>query len=152
MTESICYNDSRILSSPLRAWNLAFVCAWISFHISDGFLIVPDSRATLPALARRHDLLNGASPTKSTLSMIYAPPGSGYSRVEDEESELPDSYIPMMEYPGTMRPGRTPENMPFHDLPIADSDPDPVPWPHFQEIEWHHRWDPPHPHPIPMEE
>jgi len=50
-----------------------------------------------------------------------------------------------------MRPGRTPENMPFHDLPIADSDPDPVPWPHFQQIEWHHRWDPPHPHPIPME-
>jgi hypothetical protein len=58
----------------------------------------------------------------------------------------------MMEYPGTMRPGRTPENMPFHDLPIADSDPDPVPWPHFQQIEWHHRWEPPHPHPIPMEE
>lgn len=58
----------------------------------------------------------------------------------------------MMEYPGTMRPGRTPENMPFHDLPIADTDPDPVPWPHFQQIEWHHRWDPPHPHPIPMED
>jgi hypothetical protein len=57
----------------------------------------------------------------------------------------------MMEFPGTMRPGRTPENMPFHDLPIADTDPDPVPWPHFQQIEWHHRWDPPHPHPIPME-
>jgi hypothetical protein len=67
-------------------------------------------------------------------------------------SELPDSYEPMMEYPGTMRPGRTPENMPFHDLPIADSDPDPVPWPHFQQIEWHHQWAPPHPHPIPMEE
>lgn len=50
-----------------------------------------------------------------------------------------------------MRPGRTPENMPFHDLPIGDNDPDPVPWPHFQQIEWHHRWDPPHPHPIPME-
>jgi hypothetical protein len=58
----------------------------------------------------------------------------------------------MMEYPGTMRPGRTPENMPFHDLPIGDDDPDPVPWPHFQQIEWHHRWAPPHPHPIPMEE
>jgi hypothetical protein len=84
--------------------------------------------------------------------MIYAPPGSGYARPEDETSELPDSYEPMMEYPGTMRPGRTPENMPFHDLPIADTDPDPVPWPHFQQIEWHHRWDPPHPHPIPMEE
>eukprot|EP00980_Cylindrotheca_fusiformis_P021357 scaffold8240_cov133-Cylindrotheca_fusiformis.AAC.2 len=86
------------------------------------------------------------------LSMVYAPPGSGYARPEDEQSELPDTYEPMMEYPGTMRPGRTPENMPFHDLPIADSDPDPIPWPHFQQIEWHHKWEPPHPHPIPMEE
>jgi len=83
---------------------------------------------------------------------IFAPPGSGWSTPEDEKSELPDSYEPMMEYPGTMRPGRTPENMPFHDLPIADTDPDPVPWPHFQQIEWHHHWAPPHPHPIPMEE
>jgi len=57
-----------------------------------------------------------------------------------------------MEYPGTMRPGRTPENIPFQDLPIADSDPDPVPWPHFQQIEWHHRWDPPHEHATPMED
>ena len=90
--------------------------------------------------------------TTSSISMIYAPPGSGYARPEDETDELPDSYDPMMEYPGTMRPGRTPENMPFHDLPIADTDPDPVLWPHFQQIEWHHRWEPPHPHPIPMEE
>ncbi|CAJ1931790.1 unnamed protein product [Cylindrotheca closterium] len=83
---------------------------------------------------------------------VYAPNGSGYATPEDETSELPDSYDPMMEYPGTMRPGRTPENMPFHDLPIADTDPDPVPWPHFQQIEWHHKWAPPHPHPVPMEE
>jgi hypothetical protein len=83
---------------------------------------------------------------------IIAPPGSGYFRPEDEKSELPDTYEPMMEYPGTMRPGRTPENMPFHDLPIGDDDPEPVPWPHFQQIEWHHRWDPPHPHPVPMDE
>jgi hypothetical protein len=83
---------------------------------------------------------------------LYAPPGSGYSRLEDEESALPDSYEPMMEYPGTMRPGRTPENMPFQDLPIGDDDPDPVPWPHFQQIEWHHQWEPPHEHPIPMED
>lgn len=83
---------------------------------------------------------------------IYAPPGSGYAGREDESSVLPDSYEPMMEYPGTMRPGRTPENVPFQDLPIGDKDPDPVPWPHFQQIEWHHRWDPPHEHPIPMEE
>lgn len=88
---------------------------------------------------------------KNTRLNLFAPPGSGYATPEDEELKLPSSYEPMMEYPGTMRPGRTPENMPFHDLPIADTDPDPVPWPHFQQIEWHHRWDPPHPHPIPME-
>lgn len=83
---------------------------------------------------------------------LVPPPGSGYAGPEYEIDEMPDSYEPMMEYPGTMRPGRTPENMPFHDLPIGDDDPDPVPWPHFQQIEWHHRWAPPHPHPIPMEE
>lgn len=83
---------------------------------------------------------------------LVPPPGSGYAGPEYEIDEMPDSYEPMMEYPGTMRPGRTPENMPFHDLPIGDDDPDPVPWPHFQQIEWHHRWNPPHPHPIPMEE
>jgi len=83
---------------------------------------------------------------------LVPPPGSGYAGPEHEIDEMPDSYEPMMEYPGTMRPGRTPENMPFHDLPIGDDDPDPVPWPHFQQIEWHHRWNPPHPHPIPMEE
>lgn len=83
---------------------------------------------------------------------IYAPPGSGYAGLDDERSALPDTYEPMMEYPGTMRPGRTPENVPYQDLPIGDNDPDPVPWPHFQQIEWHHRWDAPHEHPIPMEE
>jgi hypothetical protein len=83
---------------------------------------------------------------------LFAPPGSGYARPEDEESVLPNTYEPMMEYPGTMRPGRTPENMPFQDLPIGDDDPDPVPWPHFQQIEWHHQWEPPHEHPIPMED
>jgi hypothetical protein len=93
-----------------------------------------------------------ALPSASKLSMIFAPPGSGYATSEDETSELPDSYEPMMEYPGTMRPGRTPENAPFHDLPMGDTDPDLIPWPHFQQIEWYHRWDPPHPHPIPMEE
>mmetsp|Transcript_28355 Transcript_28355/g.43473 ORF Transcript_28355/g.43473 Transcript_28355/m.43473 type:complete len:436 (+) Transcript_28355:190-1497(+) len=88
----------------------------------------------------------------SSLQMIFAPPGSGYCDEDDEESVFPETYEPMMEYPGTMRPGRTPENMPFHDLPIADDDPDPVPWPHFQQIEWHHKWEPPHPHPIPVED
>lgn len=87
-----------------------------------------------------------------TIVAVYAPPGSGYFSPEDEVSSLPDTYEPMWEYPGTMRPGRTPENIPYQDLPIADSDPDPVPWPHFQQIDWHHRWDPPHPHPIPVED
>jgi len=51
-----------------------------------------------------------------------------------------------------MRPGRTPENVPYQDLPIADDAPDPVPWPHFQEIEWHHQWAPPHQRATPMED
>lgn len=93
-----------------------------------------------------------ARTTRRTALMIYAPPESGYATPEDEQNLLPESYEPMMEFPGTMRPGRTPENQPFHDLPIGDNDPDPVPWPHFQQIEWHHRWEPPHPHPVPMEE
>ena len=84
--------------------------------------------------------------------MVYAPPGSGYLDKEDETSVYPDSYDPMMEYPGTMRPGKTKENQAFENLPLADTDPDPVPWPHFQEIEWHHLWEPPHPHSTPMEE
>lgn len=90
---------------------------------------------------------------RRTLTKIHlqAPPGSGYIK-EEEESYYPDSYDPMMEYPGTMRPGRTKENQPFSSLPIQESDPDPVPWPHFQEIEWHHNWGSPHEHPIPMEE
>lgn len=59
----------------------------------------------------------------------------------------------MLEYPGTMRPGRTPENMPYHDLPFLNvDDPNPVPWPHFQEIEWHHKWEPPHEQALAMEE
>jgi hypothetical protein len=88
---------------------------------------------------------------------LFAPPGSGYASSEDYKdiykSELPDTYEPMMAFPGTMRPGKTPENMPFQDLPIGDEDPDPVPWPHFQQIEWHHRWsEPPHEHPGTMED
>ena len=77
-------------------------------------------------------------PVKTLLSTrlgLVPPPGSGYAGPEYEINEMPDSYEPMMEYPGTMRPGRTPENMPFHDLPIGDDDPEPVPWPHFQQIE-----------------
>jgi hypothetical protein len=43
--------------------------------------------------------------------------------------------------------------MPFHDLPLDDDGPrDPVPWPHFQQISWHHQWEPPHEHPVPIED
>ena len=63
--------------------------------------------------------------------MVRAPPGSGYLRHDaSDETEMalshpeltkddalqisppafPDTYEPMLEYPGTMRPGRTPEN------------------------------------------
>ena len=95
---------------------------------------------------------SSASSSWTSSLFMYAPPGSGYMGLEDEVSEMPDTYEPMMEYPGTMRPGRTPENMPFHDLPIADTDPDPVPWPHFQQIAWHHKYRPPHSYSMSMEE
>jgi len=92
-------------------------------------------------------------PTTNPL-FIYAPPGSGYISSEDEmpDEPLPETYKPTMGYPGTMRPGESPENQPYSSLPVADYDPDPVPWPHFQEIEWHHNWGSPHPHPIRMED
>jgi len=106
--------------------------------------VVQAYSAVRPSFITRH--------AHRTALMVYAPPESGYATPEDEKNLLPETYEPMMEFPGTMRPGRTPENSPFHDLPIGDDDPDPIPWPHFQEIEWHHRWEPPHPHPIPMEE
>lgn len=103
---------------------------------------------------------------------VFAPPGSGYMRTDEADeadpndpyltkddiqqispNAFPDTYEPMLEYPGTMRPGRTPENMPYHDLPgLGLNDPEPVPWPHFQEIEWHHLWDPPHEQALAMEE
>jgi hypothetical protein len=111
--------------------------------------------ATFSAVVQAYSALRPTFITRHvhrTALMIYAPPESGYATPEDEKNLLPETYEPMMEFPGTMRPGRTPENSPFHDLPIGDDDPDPIPWPHFQQIEWHHRWEPPHPHPIPMEE
>lgn len=86
-----------------------------------------------------------------------ADPNDPYITAEDIQqispNAFPDTYEPMLEYPGTMRPGRTPENMPYHDLPgLGIHDPEPVPWPHFQEIEWHHLWDPPHEQALAMEE
>ena len=80
-------------------------------------------------------MFDGRQSILSTRLGLIPPPGSGYAGPEEEVDAMPSSYEPMMEYPGTMRPGRTPENMPFHDLPIGDDDPDPVPWPHFQQIE-----------------
>jgi hypothetical protein len=80
----------------------------------------------------------------------HPPPGSGYLGAEDEKCYLPDTYEPTMEYPGTLRPGRTRENISFQDLPIGDDDPDPIPWPHFQEIDFYHIWPAPHPDPKPI--
>ena len=91
-------------------------------------------RSSTHAFTSRQQSCRASSSSSSSLGLV-PPPGSGYAGPDYEIDELPDSYEPMMEYPGTMRPGRTPENMPFHDLPIGDDDPDPVPWPHFQQIE-----------------
>ena len=76
--------------------------------------------------------------------MVYAPPGSGYFTPEDEGDPMPPDYMPVMEYPGTMRPAHTRENVPYEDLPIDEDGPPPVPWPHFQEIPYHHVWGSPH--------
>ena len=145
---------SRVTSSDYRCGNRrvgtrALSILLLASQATHAFVIV---RRSGPWNAPAANIALAPSGGSATSRFIYAPPGSGYATPEDEKSSLPDSYDPMMEYPGTMRPGRTPENMPFHDLPIGDDDPDPVPWPHFQQIEWHHQWEPPHEHPIPMEE
>ena len=140
---------------------------WISLQLlvsvvtrtttTHGFSIAPPV-LKMNSSNRRHTSATGSTrPTTistTTALFIIPPPGSGYAQTDDHlyQSELPDTYEPMMAYPGTMRPGMTPENMPYQDLPIGDDDPDPVPWPHFQQIEWHHRWsEPPHEHPGTME-
>lgn len=91
-------------------------------------------------------------PRKSIRLHQYPPPGSGYLGAEDEKCYLPDTYEPTMEYPGTLRPGKTRENISFQDLPIGDDDPDPIPWPHFQEIDFYHIWPAPHPDPKPIDD
>merc|ERR1719291_397307 len=58
----------------------------------------------------------------------------------------------MMEYPGTMRPGRRRENVPFEDLPLDNIDDIPIPWPYFQELEWHHQFPAPHDNPVDVED
>uniref|UniRef100_A0A7S2XTH0 Uncharacterized protein n=1 Tax=Attheya septentrionalis TaxID=420275 RepID=A0A7S2XTH0_9STRA len=148
-----------ILSTPLLSNAFGVSSVTRPIHV----LNEATSPGILPSFVRKSCGFVGsvASPRSSSSSSrgqkqsslhIFAPPASGYSTQEDETNKLPESYDPMMEFPGTMRPGRTPENMPFHDLPIGDDDPDPVPWPHFQEIDWHHNWGSPHDHPVPMEE
>jgi len=118
-------------------------------------LLLPHSTTNVPTAFHKYTPSPhtfGVVQYSSTKLHMFAPPSSGYSTPDEEESALPETYEPTMEYPGTMRPGRTPENMPLHDLPIGDNDPDPIPWPHFQEIDWYHTWGAPHPHPIPMDE
>ena len=162
---------SRIrLSRPRRT--VATAVCWVSLSLllftaqfSNGFSVTPplwqstfnrittETSRIIPQQfiqTKKHDSITGVT----TALFLIPPPGSGYARPDDTpyKSELPDTYEPMMAFPGTMRPGMTPENMPYQDLPIADDDPDPVPWPHFQQIEWHHRWsEPPHKHPGTME-
>lgn len=124
--------------SIVQRSSTAVALFWIFFNSStDAF----SGQNQLPAAAYtnplQQQLLTKTTTTTTSSSCLWLvpPPGSGYAGPELEINEMPDTYDPMMEYPGTMRPGRTPENMPFHDLPIGDDDPDPVPWPHFQQIE-----------------
>ena len=139
----------RPMMRTTKSTSAALVLCASTTSLSDAYVpssFLASSATTRAAFRKR------SSPSINHLNMVYAPPGSGYLDKEDETSVYPDSYDPMMEYPGTMRPGKTKENQAFENLPLADTDPDPVPWPHFQEIEWHHLWEPPHPHSTPMEE
>lgn len=131
--------DAFPITCPERS---AFVTQTTSSPILPSRSCVPSR----PHSSRKH-------PTNNPL-FVLAPQGSGYISSEDEmpDEPLPKTYKPIMGYPGTMRPGETPENQPYSSLPVGDYDPDPVPWPHFQEIEWHHNWGSPHPHPIRMED
>lgn len=163
-----------VLKQFPSAWTSVCGAYLVSYWMCNGFSIKSASiitqRGKLPSAfvsKTSHERRTFVSPL-----YIYAPPGSGYigrdphnpdpndpyALTKEEIDQicppsLPSTYEPMLEYPGTMRPGRTPENMPYHDLPgLGIDDPDPVPWPHFQEIEWHHQWDPPHDQAPLMEE
>eukprot|EP00934_Nitzschia_sp_Nitz4_P002582 Nitzschia sp. Nitz4//scaffold253_size28098//20773//21501//NITZ4_008145-RA/size28098-processed-gene-0.58-mRNA-1//1//CDS//3329544312//2572//frame0 len=82
---------------------------------------------------------------------LFAPPGSGYAGPDDDICLLPKTYIPTMEYPGTMRPGRVPSSYPYHDLPMDNIEEDNIPWPYLMEIDFHHRWQPEFPAPQVMD-
>mmetsp|Transcript_26349 Transcript_26349/g.32473 ORF Transcript_26349/g.32473 Transcript_26349/m.32473 type:complete len:402 (-) Transcript_26349:39-1244(-) len=149
------------IRSPLTAISAIYYLTISSNNLlCHGFSpLLPSSKSFITKLRQLHDTTESTKITSTSTSLrtstqinLRPPPGSGYFEEEEEQSFFPDTYEPMMEYPGTMRPGRTPENQPYSSLPIQESDPEPVPWPHFQEIEWHHNWGSPHEHPIPMEE
>ena len=114
---------------------MASQCSRTAVVATACFAMLQSSHAFTTSRTCSSSTASSSSTTTTSRLYLVPPPGSGYAGPEYEINEMPDSYEPMMEYPGTMRPGRTPENMPFHDLPIGDDDPDPVPWPHFQQIE-----------------
>lgn len=144
---------------------LFFSMATMRIRLFDAFPIISPQRSAFIMQTTSSPILPSRSrvpsrphsrrqhPTTNPL-FVYAPPGSGYISSEEEvpDDTVPETYKPTMGYPGTMRPGEMPEDQPYSSLPVADYDPDPVPWPHFQEIEWHHNWGSPHPHPIRMED
>mmetsp|Transcript_17990 Transcript_17990/g.36764 ORF Transcript_17990/g.36764 Transcript_17990/m.36764 type:complete len:413 (-) Transcript_17990:50-1288(-) len=165
-------NQSNIMSlSSSKMLTASGAClissAWFcqGFSINNSNMIYGRTQFSQPTISRNeHVARHRLQPLH-----VFAPPGSGYVGPDPDYEDdpflspsdikqisppaFPDTYEPMLEYPGTMRPGRTPENMPYHDLPgLGIDDPNPVPWPHFQEIEWHHMWDPPHEQAVAMEE
>ncbi|KAL3758202.1 hypothetical protein ACHAWU_004840 [Discostella pseudostelligera] len=173
--------DGSSQHSALGIGTTAAAIAVIGISSSSSWLVSGFTSKNCMAINSRQHHRQSANHPSSILLHVFAPPGSGYVRstdiVDDEEDgtvgdadsssqqltsrdilqispkAYPKTYEPMLEYPGTMRPGRTPENMPFHDLPfLGVNDPNPVPWPHFQEIEWHHKWEPPHEQALAMEE
>lgn len=145
---------SHTFDTRQSSWRRRSTCGLALILITpvDSFVVQPPTNTnTLHPFGYYHPHPQRSMP--SPLLHLYAPPQSGYQTPEDEPSSTPETYDPTMEYPGTMRPGRSPENMPLHDLPnLSPTDPNPIPWPHFQEIDWYHRWGSPHPHPIPMDE
>jgi hypothetical protein len=137
-----CHMMTMCSRSIVQRSSTAVALFWVFFNSTNVFIVTHafSGQNQLPASAYNNPLqqqllTRKTSKTTSSCLWLVPPPGSGYAGPELEINEMPDTYDPMMEYPGTMRPGRTPENMPFHDLPIGDDDPDPVPWPHFQQIE-----------------
>lgn len=74
--------------------------------------------------------------------------GSHWAQDEDEPSFMPKTYVPEMDYPGTLRPGTKPENDPMDSLPqyILHRPPN------FLQTPWHIRWGAPHGASVPIDE